>query len=126
MMDRERLTGLRVTLFRVALAAAVILFAYGSLSADAPGPKWGPGASVTHLLVAVVLGLLCRLASRSGRSALWMVGAIALATVAAEAVQLLVPARQASILDAVAGLVGLAIGYPLGRLADMRLQAARL
>ncbi|MEX2628676.1 MAG: hypothetical protein WD341_01975 [Tistlia sp.] len=123
MVDPERRLRLRVTLFRTLLVLAMIAFVYGSVAPSAPGPKWGPGAVLTHFVVSLGLGLLCRLGSARGRFAFWGIALTAAGIAAAEAVQLLIPAREASLLDVAANLSGLAAGYLLGRAADARLRA---
>ncbi len=116
MTDRERRRARRVLFGRIGMVLALILFVYGVMAASAPGPKWGPGAVVTHFVVSVGFGILCHLAAWRSRGALWMALGIGGLIALAEVAQFWVPNRTPSLLDGAAGLGGLVVGFLLAHL----------
>jgi len=72
---------------------------------------------VLHVLAFSFVSALSLMAFRQKRSILRALAVIVLVGIASEAGQLLVPGRQASLLDLLADFVGVALGVPLGMFA---------
>jgi hypothetical protein len=108
-------------LARLGAAASLTLTVAGMLVPGSSLPQEMPSDLLLHAVGFGLPALFACFAAPGGRSLLAPVSIIALAAVASEAAQWLVPGRAVSALDLAADAVGIGCGASLGRLARLLL-----
>jgi VanZ family protein len=119
-MSRRALEML-LRLARLGAAVSLTATVAGMLVPGHSLPQEMPPDLLLHFLGFGVPALLASLASRGGRSLFHAIAIVALAALASEAAQWLVPGRTVSALDLAADAVGIACGVCLGRMAQLLL-----
>jgi VanZ family protein len=108
-------------LARLGAAASLAVTLVGMLVPSTSLPQHLPSDLLLHAVGFGVPALLACFAARGGRSLFHAVAIVALAALASEAAQSLVPGRTVSALDLAADAVGIGCGASLGRLARLLL-----
>jgi VanZ family protein len=101
-------------LARIGAALSLAVTVAGTLTPAEDLPPGLPPDVMLHIVGFGVPTLLAAISSRRGRGFLRAVAIIALAAVASELAQVLIPGRTVSVLDLAANLVGMALGAALG------------